>query len=196
MRCKNHYNVGGRVLFRRDNKFSRTAVLALIKTFQNSNSCRVPNYWTTLLVSWQINLFRILEGAEEKWRVQLRAPSSTSLTAGTLTPQMIICALTMLSTKNARKLALLNARFAFFKYTIRILLSREACYIIVFIINALWFVWLCVCNRPKQRSHLFCWQKLICTRIFFLLFSAETAFLSLEIGLAKSFTFIIFKVPC
>lgn len=97
--------------------------------------------------------------------------------------------------KNARKLALLNACFAFFKYTIRILLSKEACYIIVFIINALWFVWLCVCNRPKQRSHLFCWQKLICTRIF-LLFSAETAFLSLEIGLAKSFTFIIFKVLC
>lgn len=124
--------------------------------------------------------------------------SLTTVSSRLSDPQMIICALTMLSTKNARKLALLNACFAFFKYTIRILLSREACYIIVFIINALWFVWLCVCNRPKQRSHLFCWQKLIYTSFFFLLllFSAETAFLSLEIGLAKSFTFIIFKVPC
>lgn len=116
---------------------------------------------------------------------------------GTLTPQLIICALTVPSTRTARKLALLNACFAFFKCIIRILLSKEACYIIVFIINALWFVWLCICNIPKQRSHLFFWQKLICTRIFFsILFSAKTAFLSLEIGLAKSFTFIIFKVPC
>lgn len=95
---------------------------------------------------------------------------------GTLTPQLIICALTVLSTKNARKLALLNACFAFFKYIIRILLSKEACYIIVFIINALWFVWLCVCNTPKQRSHLFCWQKLICTRIFFYYFLQKLPF--------------------
>lgn len=80
MRCYNHYNVGRRVLFRKDNKFSRTVVLVLIKTFQNVNSSCVPNYWSRLLVSWQINLFKILEGAEEKWRIQPRAPSATSLT--------------------------------------------------------------------------------------------------------------------
>lgn len=70
--------------------------------------------------------------------------------------------------KNVRKLALLNTCFAFFKYIIRILLSKEAWYIIVFIINALWFVRLCVSNTPKHRSHLFCWHQLICARIFYL----------------------------
>lgn len=66
--------------------------------------------------------------------------STTLLTTGGsehFDPLLIICGLTVVSTKKDRKLALLNAYFAFFKYIIRKLLSKVADDMIVVIINAL-----------------------------------------------------------
>lgn len=156
---------------RKDSTLGRTVVLAFTKTYQNTISSCVSNYWTMLL-SWQTNLFKILGEAEERWCIKPKAPSTASLTPfSSRHSDLSVDYLTWqyCLQKNVRKLALLNACFVFFKYIIRIRLSKEACYTIVFIINALWLVWLCFCNTPKQRSHLFCWQKLIGTRIFLII---------------------------